>query len=28
VTEDSKTETRTDFSPVKGQIISPPASPR
>jgi murein DD-endopeptidase MepM/ murein hydrolase activator NlpD len=28
VTEDGKTETRTAFSPVKGEIISPPASPR
>jgi murein DD-endopeptidase MepM/ murein hydrolase activator NlpD len=28
VTEDGKTETRTDFSPVKGEIISPPVSPR
>jgi murein DD-endopeptidase MepM/ murein hydrolase activator NlpD len=28
VTEDGKTETRTDCSPVKGEIISPPASPR
>ncbi len=28
VSEDGKTETRVDFSPVKGEIISPPAPPQ